>query len=378
MLRMRLRAWILLGLFTVLAAPALVMSPPAPEVSAGPFLLAAQTKNAPTKKKRRRYRPRYTAPSYGNPTADDSEEGEDALARAVAARALGRYNGSAVVVEADSGRVLSVVNQKLAFSSGFKPCSTIKMAVGLAGLQEGLIDASTLIRVSRYQSMNLTEAMAYSNNPFFEVLGRRLGFEKVTAYARLLGFGELAGYLIEDEYPGAFPTEPPANGGVSRMSSFGEEIKVTPLQLAALMGAFANGGTLYYLQYPQTQEKQGDFRPRIKRHLPIQRWLAELRPGLEGAVLYGTARAGSRHQDAMLGKTGTCGEESAKLGWFASYGELPSGKRLAVVVLLRGGRVFNGGKAAEIAGEIYRGLAAKQEFGIAPEEHAAATESETN
>jgi beta-lactamase class D len=60
-----------------------------------------------------------------------------------------------------------------------------------------------------------------------------------------------------------------------------------------------------------------------------------------------------------LGKTGTCAGERAKLGWFASYGELPTGKRVAVVVLLRGGRSFDGGKAAEIAGKVYRGLSQK-------------------
>lgn len=312
--------------------------------------------SAKKKKRSRRFRARYTVPSYGHPTAKDSEAGEDAAVREVAVRALGNYNGSVVVVEADSGRVLSIVNQKLALSSGFKPCSTIKLAVGLAALEEGLITGDTLLPVSRHQSINLTEALAYSNNPFFETLGEKLGFEKVSSYARLLGFGELAGYLIEDEYPGAFPSRPPAWGGVGRLSSHGDEIKVTPLQLAALMGAFANGGTLYYLQYPRTEEERAAFKPRVKRYLPIQRWLPELRAGMEAAVLYGTARVSAEAEEQILGKTGTCNAESAKLGWFASYGVLPTGQRMAVVVLLRGGRVFSGPKAAEIAGEVYRGL----------------------
>jgi cell division protein FtsI/penicillin-binding protein 2 len=140
------------------------------------------------------------------------------------------------------------------------------------------------------------------------------------------------------------------------MSSYGEEIKVTPLQLAGLMGAFANGGTLHYLQYPRSEEERSAFRPRVKRHLPIQRWLPELRAGLEAAVLYGTAKSSAQMEEHMLGKTGTCGEDRAKLGWFASYGELATGERLVVIVLLRGGSSFNGSKAAEIAGEVYRGL----------------------
>lgn len=333
--------------------------------------LGADAMAAP-KKRSRRHRSRYTVPSYGNPTANDRVVGEDADVRAIAVQALGKFNGSVVVVEADTGRVLTIVNQELALSSGFKPCSTIKLAVGLAALEEGLITGDSLLRVSRYRSINLTEALAYSDNKFFEILGQKLGFEKLSAYARLLGFGELAGYLIEDEYPGAFPSQPPTNGGVARLSSFGEEIKVTPLQLAALMGALANGGTLYYLQYPVTDTEE--FRPRIKRHLPIQRWLPELRTGMEGAVLYGTARKGNT-PEPMLGKTGTCGEDNAKLGWFASYGELPNGKRLAVAVLLRGGSVFSGGKAAEVAARVYTDLSQTYEFARRADETPAAAGS---
>ena len=140
---------------------------------------------------------------------------------------------------------------------------------------------------------------------------------------------------------------------MGRLSTFGDDVKVTPLQLAAMMAAFANGGTLYYLQYPSVE---GAFNPRVKRHLPIQRWLPELRAGLRAAVIIGTARTSAEGDEQILGKTGTCVGQRAKLGWFASYGELPTGKRVAVVVLLRGGAKFNGSKAAEIAGRVYQGL----------------------
>jgi cell division protein FtsI/penicillin-binding protein 2 len=57
---------------------------------------------------------------------------------------------------------------------------------------------------------------------------------------------------VDREAPGGLPDAPPANGGVGMMSSFGEGIHLTALQLAAVMSAIANGGTLYHLQYPQT------------------------------------------------------------------------------------------------------------------------------
>src|SRR5258707_1475201 len=104
-----------------------------------------------------------------------------------------------------------------------------------------------MLKVGRRKYMNLTEAMAHSNNVFFEELGRRMGFDTVSRYARLLGLGELAGYNLPEEHPGSFPIQPPVHGGIARMSSFGEGIQITPLQLVSVAAAFANGGTLFYL-----------------------------------------------------------------------------------------------------------------------------------
>jgi cell division protein FtsI/penicillin-binding protein 2 len=66
--------------------------------------------------------------------------------------------------------------------------------------------------------MNLTEALAHSNNPYFETLGRKLGFEKVAYYAHEYGLGELAGYDIPGEQIGEYPDAaiPEKLGGVAR------------------------------------------------------------------------------------------------------------------------------------------------------------------
>ena len=42
------------------------------------------------------------------------------------------------------------------------------------------------------------------------------------------------------------------------MTSFGDGITLTPLEFAGLLGAVANGGTLYYLQYPENPRGSGD------------------------------------------------------------------------------------------------------------------------
>ena len=81
--------------------------------------------------------------------------------------ALGRYNGAVVAVDPSTGRILTVVNQKIAFGEGFIPCSTIKPTIALAALEENVITRDTMLKVGRRKYMNLTEAMAHSNNVFF-------------------------------------------------------------------------------------------------------------------------------------------------------------------------------------------------------------------
>jgi cell division protein FtsI/penicillin-binding protein 2 len=303
-------------------------------------------------------------PTFADSTKEDVLGFDDPIVREAAVEALGRYNGAVVATDPQTGRILTVVNQKLAYSSGFIPCSTIKPTIALAALEENVINRDTLIKVSRRRYMSLTEAMAHSNNEFFEELGRRMGFNTVSRYARLLGLGELAGYDLPDEHPGAFPSEAPKKGGIARMSSFGEGIQITPFQLASLTSALANGGTLYYLQYPRTLEAQQQFAPRIKRKLDIEPLLSEVREGMLAAVLYGTAKSSYDRfgEEQPLGKTGTCSDDNSRIGWFTSYADEVK-PRISLVVLLRGNshRVM-GPTAAEIAGRIYRKLRERNYF----------------
>jgi penicillin-binding protein 2 len=291
--------------------------------------------------------------------AGDVSDGEDPVVRQAAIDALGNMNGTVVAIEPTSGRVLAMVNQKLALSSGAQPCSTIKLSVALAALSEGLISRDTEVSLGGRARMNLTEALARSNNAYFEALGRKLGFEKVAYYAHEYGLGELAGYDIPGEQLGAYPDEVISDklGGVGKMCSFGEGISMTPLQLGAMVSAIANGGTLYYLQHPTTPEEIADFQPRIKRQLDIAPLIPEISLGMAGAVQYGTARrlGLNFNEEEILGKTGTCSHEGTRFGWFASYTNTSVG-RIVVVVFLEGGRPTFGPKAAEIAGLMYRNL----------------------
>ena len=295
----------------------------------------------------------WTEPTFADSTAGDHVDGEDLAVRRAAVEALGPYNGSVVAVDPASGRVLTMVNQKIATGSGFQPCSTIKVSVALAGLSEKVIQPATKLRVPGMR-MDLTYALAHSNNYYFATLGQKLGFEKVSYYAHLYGYGEKAGLSIPGEQPGHYPGAVPRNGGVGMLTSFGEEVEQTPLQLAALMSAIANGGTLYYLQYPRDQEEVKHFIPRVKRRLEISNQIPVVKAGMRGAVEFGTAHR-AREDGEIAGKTGTCSENHTHLGWFGSFNENGS-HQVVVVVLLTGGRPAIGPLAAGIAGDVYRRL----------------------
>jgi penicillin-binding protein 2 len=320
----------------------------------------AKVRKASVKTRHHRYYERFHMSSFAEDITDgDITAGEDPIVRQAAIDALGNMNGTVVAVEPTSGRILAMVNQKLALSSGAQPCSTIKLSVALAALSEGLISKETPVALGRRYRMNLTTALAHSNNAYFEALGRQLGFEKVAYYAHEYGLGELAGYNIAGEQLGAYPEQaiPEKLGGVGKMCSFGEGVSMTPLQLGAMVSAIANGGTLYYLQHPSKPEDVANFQPRVKRQLDIAPLIPELSDGMSGAVRFGTARSLrlNFNEEEILGKTGTCSHEGTRYGWFASYANTSIG-RVVLVVFLQGGRPTFGPKAAEIAGRIYRNM----------------------
>ena len=289
--------------------------------------------------------------------------GEDLVARRAAVEALGGLNGTVVLADPQTGRILTIVNQKLAFRDGYQPCSTVKVPVALAALSESIVERTTPMRVWGRSPLTLTEALAISNNQYFANLGEKLGFERVRYYAKMFGLGEKAGLDIEGERAGLLTSSPPRNG-VGMMTSFGDGISLTPLELTALVGAVANGGTLYYLQYPRSQEQIDNLIPRVKRHLDIEPLIAEIMPGMAGAVEYGTARRiGFDPAEPIYGKTGTCTDSRSPthLGWFGSFIDR-GGERLVVTVLLTGARGVSGPAAAGVAGNVYRNLESAQYF----------------
>ncbi len=280
----------------------------------------------------------------------DNTTGEDLEIRAAAVSALQGRSGTIVVMDPNSGRVYTVVNQHMALGSPVKPCSTVKMIVGLAALHEGVFDPNQDVRISTRASMHLTDAVARSNNPVFQVLGRMLGYERVMEYAQNFGFGSKTGINLLGESSGFLPDEGEQETG--HMSSHGDGFGVTAIQLAAFTGAIANGGKLYTPRILRTADEARNFEPELKREIvmaPEDR--LRLLAGMMGAVNYGTAKLAYNPLGQVAGKTGTCTGNRDRLGLFTSFSSVDDPRM--VVTVITTGSTEAGRRAAEIAGRIY-------------------------
>ena len=172
-------------------------------------------------------------------------------------------------------------------------------------------------------------------------------------YARLFGYGEKAGL----EHPGRatrpFPGVAPRNGGVGMLTSFGEEISQTPLQLAALMSAWPTAGRFTTCNTPHASRRPPAFTPRVKRHLEIRRHIRRSSPACwarwSSAPRGGRSRRTHRGQDRHLHR------------WPHPPGlvrlvQRSGAAKWSVVVLLTGGRPAIGPQAAGMAGQVYKNL----------------------
>jgi penicillin-binding protein 2 len=286
--------------------------------------------------------------------AKDNTTGEDLEVRKAAVEALGHHAGTVVVMDPKSGRIYTVVNQDWALRRGFKPCSTIKLVTGVAGISEKVIQPVETVSVGGNYRIDLTDALAHSNNQYFQRVGGEVGFDKMVSYAREMGLGEKTGVNYVNEYAGRVPLFK-SGYAVNHMSSHGDDFEVTAIQLATLVSAMSNGGKLVTPHVPRTVEENSQFKTELRRKINVnsEAWNRML-PGMIGAVNYGSGRKAYRPEQTVAGKTGTCIGQGSWLGLFTSYAPVVN-PRLAVVVITRGTDAHNHLPAA-VAGNIYRAL----------------------
>jgi len=284
----------------------------------------------------------------------DNTVGEDLEVRSAAIAALGNHAGTVVVMDPKNGRVYTVVNQEWGLRRGFKPCSTIKLVTGVAGLCEKVIEPVETVTVGGSYRIDLTDALAHSNNSYFQRVGGQVGFDKMVSYAHEMGLGEKTGINYVNESPGRVPLFK-SGYAVNHMSSHGDDFEVTAVQLATLVSAMSNGGKLLVPHVPRTVAENTQFKTEVRRKINVDsEAYKRMLPGMIGAVNYGSGRKAYRPEQTVAGKTGTCIGQGAWLGLFTSYAPVVN-PRLAVVVITRGSDAHSHLPAA-IAGSIYRAL----------------------
>lgn len=303
--------------------------------------------------------------------SNDNTEGEDLNIRRAAIDALGGRAGSVVVMEAQTGKVLTIVNQNWAIRSTIRPCSTVKLVTGVAALNENVIDKQDGSVRNVSTRRKLDDAIAFSDNAYFQRAGVQMGSPKVIEYAKRLGLGEPTGINLEGEAPGRLPY----GNNNARIYSHGDDFEVSTLQLAVMVSAITNGGHRVLPRVPRNAIEQTKFQTFFKGNVDLpQQNVRRVIPGMMGAAEYGTAHRGVDAGLGVAGKTGSCIDKGSWVGLFASVAPIESPK-YAVAVITRG-PAERGKYAASVAGKVYQALSrniirtdrnlAQTEFNIAP------------
>ena len=286
--------------------------------------------------------------------SNDNTNGEDLAIRAAAVEALGSHAGSVVVMEAQTGKVLTIVNQNWAVRSSIRPCSTIKLVTAAAGLNEGVISKENGSVRNISTRRTLDDAIAFSDNTYFQRAGSNIGNTKLVEYGRQLGLGEPTGVNLEGETAGRLPT----NNNNARIYSHGDDTEVSTIQLAVMVSAITNGGNRVLPRIPRNEFEQAKFQTfyKAKVELPQQN-IRRMIPGMMGAAEYGTARRNMDQNLGVAGKTGSCIDKGSWVGLFASVAPIEKPK-YAVAVITRG-QSERGRYAAAVAAKVYLALAAQ-------------------
>ncbi|HEY8392137.1 MAG TPA: penicillin-binding protein 2 [Capillibacterium sp.] len=268
----------------------------------------------------------------------------------------------------------------------FMPGSTFKPITVLAALEEGLVKpeetftCTGVFRIGNRQlrcstahgKQTVVDGLKNSCNTVMAELALRLGPEKLAAFARLLGLGAKTGLNLEPEEMAGLVGDPEwkkkAKGETwypmeTALIAIGQSfVNVTPIQLAQVYAAIANGGQVYQPQLVRkittaTGEKVEEIAPKVVRKISLKpENLAVVKDGLTKVVREGTARyafAGfPLDRIPVAGKTGTA-ENAGKndFAFFASYAPADNPELVVVVVVEEGG--FGSQAAAPVARKIY-------------------------
>ena len=292
-----------------------------------------------------------------------------------------------------------------ALQGTFSPGSTFKMAVGLAGLEEGVINPNFQVycgggatfygrffrchKKEGHGYVNLAHAIEQSCDVYFYTVGNMLGVDKINKWATLFGLGVKSGIDLPNEISGLVPStewkathtkEKKWYAGETISVSIGQgQVSVTPISLAVYTATLANGGTrvtphlvkavddgtgLKPVPEPAPQSKV-DVSPEKLQAIRDGMWMV-----VNGGA--GTARRAAIPGKDVCGKTGTAqvisltgraaaGKTSKNLrdhGWFTFFAPRDNPEIAGVVFLEHG---IHSANAASVAKHILMTYFAKKE-----------------
>lgn len=288
--------------------------------------------------------------------------------------------------------LLPLINR--ATAGVYQPGSIFKLVVGLAGLEAGTLDPREIYHSPGYFKLrdqkwgdtagpgafDFRRALIKSSNPYFQTNGLKVGVDRILELGERLHLGERSGLQVQ-EAAGDFPTREWQqrrlggvwfDGNTANLCIGQGEIAITPLQIAVMTAAIANGGTVYWPRLFARTEPQdfasqarttncpaGRVRDRLRvsrRSLDIVRdaMLADVEDG------EGTGRRAAVAGMRICAKTGTAEiTRTKKTTWltsFAPYG----GPRYVVVVMVEDG-VSGGETCGPIAQQVYLALQKREQ-----------------
>jgi cell division protein FtsI (penicillin-binding protein 3) len=320
-------------------------------------------------------------------------------------------SGTAIVLDPRSGEILALANaptfdpnkpgeakaearSNWALQNIYEPGSTFKIVSFSAAIEKGLakpddrIDcqmgaitvAGRLVHDHHaFGSLTITEALAKSSNVAAIKLGMRVGDATMYEYMKRFGFGSRTGIELPGETAGLLRPvsrwQPSSIGSIA----IGQEVGVTPLQMAAAFGALANDGVRiapHLVREVRTASGATVYRanPEQRRVVNVETARA-LRQMLESVTLNGTAKLAQLNGYSAAGKTGTAQKIDPKtktysrtkhVASFVGFAPVNDPALVIIVVIDEPGGAYHGG---DVAAPVFRDIAEQilPDLGVVPD-----------
>lgn len=286
-----------------------------------------------------------------------------------------------------SDRTDPLVNRAI---SGYAPGSTYKIPISFAGLRAGVVRrnytcsggvqyGNFFMRCSHgpHGSIDLERAIKVSCNSYYYLMGNAAGIDHITAIGNMLGLGQRSGIPLSGEAPGIlpgpewlaqnYPRERWSSGYTANTSIGQGFVLATPLQMAVVAAAAANGGTVFFPRLVDRIVAQDgtvvEVPPiKVRSNLITDGGLTkedieQVRRGMKRVVheAGGTAARARVSGIEVAGKTGTAqfmrGRVKDNRAWFIAFAPYEE-PRWAICVMVEGAAAGGGALAAPIVGKI--------------------------